>query len=94
MTEPVRKEPARPRAPTFPLRLPNSLRAAVDRLARNDGASVNQFIAMAVAEKVSAIATADEFERRAKSADLDAFDRIMNRDTPRPDRPDDQLRSS
>ena len=84
MTDAARKDAPRPRAPTFPLRLPASLRTAVDRLARDEGTSVNQFIAMAVAEKVSALATAQEFERRAKAADVDAFDRIMNRTTEAP----------
>ena len=84
MTDAARKDAPRPRAPTFPLRLPASLRTAVDRLARDEGTSANQFIAMAVAEKVSALATADEFERRAKAADFDAFDRIMSRRTEAP----------
>jgi hypothetical protein len=46
---------------TFSLRLPLSLKAAVERLARNDGTSMNQFLVMAAAEKVSTIQTADEF---------------------------------
>ena len=91
MTDAARKDAPRPRAPTFPLRLPASLRTAVDRLARDEGTSANQFIAMAVAEKVSALATADEFERRAEAADFEAFDRIMSRETSEPDRPDDRL---
>jgi hypothetical protein len=86
MTEPRRDEPPKilasnaRRVPTFPLRLPASLRSAVDRLARDEGTSANQFIAMAVAEKVSALATAEEFERRATRTDFDAFDRVMNRE--------------
>ena len=91
MTDAARKDVSRPRAPTFPLRLPASLRTAVDRLAKDEGTSANQFIAMAVAEKVSALVTADEFERRAKAADFDAFDRVMGRETPEPDRLDDRL---
>ena len=90
MTEASKTSP-RSRAPTFPLRLPTSLRAAVDRLAKNEGTSANQFIAMAVAEKVSALATADEFERRAKAADFDAFDRVMSRETDAPDLDADHL---
>ena len=57
----------------------------MDRLAKDDGTSANQFIAMAVAEKVSALVTAEEFERRAARADYDAFDRIMNRETGEPE---------
>lgn len=37
---------------TYPLRLPRSLKAAVERVSRQDGASINQFIAT-VAEKVA-----------------------------------------
>lgn len=85
------RDVSRPRVPTFPLRLPISLRSAVDRLARHDGISVNQFIAMAVAEKVSTLAAADEFERRAAAADQGAFDRIMSRDTPEPETEADRL---
>ena len=80
------------RAPTFPLRLPASLRSAVDRLARDEGTSANQFIVMAVAEKVSALATAEEFERRTARADFNGFDRVMNRETDEPEDEADRLR--
>ena len=76
------------RAPTFPLRLPTSLRSAVDRFAKDEGTSANQFIALAVAEKVSALATAEKFKRRAARADYDAFDRVMNRETDDPEEAD------
>ena len=75
MTDAARKgRLASTRCPTFPLR-PAGPRCAmaVDRLAKDEGTSANQFIAMAVAQKVSALVTADEFERRAKAADFDAF---------------------
>ena len=42
---------------TYPLRLPKSLKEQVVKLAKRDGTSINQFIAMAVAEKISAMAT-------------------------------------
>lgn len=35
----------------YPLKLPASVKAAAARLARADGVSLNQFIAVAVAEK-------------------------------------------
>jgi hypothetical protein len=44
---------------TYPLRLPRSIKAEVERLAKQDGISINQFIAAAVAEKLSAMRTAD-----------------------------------
>jgi hypothetical protein len=37
------------KASTYPLRLPVSLRAAVERLSKRDGTSINQFVVVAVA---------------------------------------------
>lgn len=49
---------------TYPLRLPRSLKQAVERLSRQDGTSINQFVATAVAEKVGALETAEFFTDR------------------------------
>ena len=43
---------------TYPLRLPHSIKAAVTRLAKEEGTSINQFVVMAVAEKIAALETA------------------------------------
>jgi hypothetical protein len=64
---------------TYPLRLPGSLKEAVERLSREDGTSINQFVATAAAEKVSASRTARYFEERIARADFKAFDKIMRR---------------
>jgi hypothetical protein len=64
---------------TYPLRLPRSLKEAVERLAKEDRTSINQFVATAVAEKVSALQTASYFADRRARADFEAFDRIMRR---------------
>jgi hypothetical protein len=64
---------------TYPLRLPRSLKQAVERLSREDRTSINQFVATAVAEKVSALETAHYFADRKARADFDAFDKIMRR---------------
>ncbi len=54
---------------TYPLKLPLSVKRAAERLAKEDGVSLNQWIAVAVAEKVGVIETAAEFfKRRAGSA--------------------------
>ena len=50
---------------TYPLRLPASLKAAVVEVSRVDGTSINQFVATAVAEKLSALKTAEFFTDRA-----------------------------
>jgi hypothetical protein len=64
---------------TYPLRLPRSLKEAVERLSREERTSINQFVATAVAEKVSALQTAQFFSDRKNRADFAAFDKIMRR---------------
>lgn len=64
---------------TYPLRLPRSLKAGIERVSKRDGISVNQFVAMAAAEKLAAIDTEDYFRSRIARADLAAFDLIMAR---------------
>lgn len=76
---------------TYALRLPQSLKTAVERLSREDGTSINQFVATAVAEKVAALETARFFQDRKARADFRAFDRIMKRRGGERPRPDDQL---
>ena len=77
---------------TYPLRLPRSLKEAVERLSKQDGTSINQFVATAVAEKVSALQTATFFQDRKARADFKAFDKIMKRRTGKPPREGDRLR--
>ena len=77
---------------TYPLRLPRSLKEAVERLSREDGTSINQFFATAVAEKVSALQTARFFQDRKARADFKAFDRIMRRRGGKPPREGDEIR--
>lgn len=48
----------------YPLWLPASLKAAAQRLAREDGVSLNQWIASAVAQKIGAVEASAEFLRR------------------------------
>jgi hypothetical protein len=57
------------RTATYPLKLPLSVKKAAQRLAKEDGVSLNQWIAVAVAEKVGVIeAAADFFKKRAGDA--------------------------
>ncbi len=60
---------------TYPLKLPLSIKKAAQRLAQEDGVSLNQWIASAVAEKVGVVETAAEFFR--KRADEKTGDRLM-----------------
>lgn len=78
----------------YPLRLPRSLKEAVKQLSREDGTSINQFVASAVAEKVSALETERFFADAAQRADFDAFDKIMRRRGGEPPRKGDEMPSS
>jgi hypothetical protein len=54
---------------TYPLKLPLSVKKAAERLAKEDGVSLNQWISVAVAEKVGVVETAAEFfKKRAGKA--------------------------
>ena len=64
---------------TFPLRLPASLKNAVAEASREDGTSINQFVTVAVAEKLSAMKTARFFAERRAGADVRAARRILFR---------------
>ena len=61
------------RKPNYSLRLQPSLKAAAERLAMGEGTSLNQFINVAVAEKLSALETEDFFNARAKAAKREDF---------------------
>jgi len=64
---------------TLSLRLPNSLHRQVRELAGREGISINQLVATAVAEKVSALMTADYLEARAARGDRAAYDAVLAR---------------
>jgi hypothetical protein len=65
---------------TYPLKLPLSIKQAATRLAKEDGVSLNQWIASAVAQKVGAVETAAEFlSRRAGSATGDGFQAFLDK---------------
>jgi len=64
---------------TYPLRLPRSVKSAVEKLAREEGISMNQFVATAVAEKLAVMSTAAYFAERKGRADLKAFKRLSSR---------------
>lgn len=66
-------------ASNYALRLPASLKREVEKLARDDGTSLNQFIVSAVAEKLSVLRTVEFFEERRNRADIDAALEVMSR---------------
>jgi hypothetical protein len=76
---------------SYALRLPRSLKKAVEKQAKQDRTSINQFVATAVAEKISALQTAQFFADRKARADFKAFDKLMRRRTGAPPRGGDEL---
>lgn len=76
---------------TYPLRLPASLKAAVEEMSKADGTSINQFVVTAVAEKISAMKTAEFFTERRAEADLDEAKRLLRRDGGLAPSPEDQF---
>jgi len=76
---------------TFPLRLPVSMKAALEKIAERDGTSMNQFLVIAAAEKISTMETERFFAERRARADDAAFLRILNRKGGEPPRPEDTL---
>ena len=54
---------------SYPLKLPTSIKDAAARLAKEDGVSLNQWIAVAIAQKIGVVETASDFlKRRAGEA--------------------------
>lgn len=62
---------------TLSLRLPNSIHRHLKEIAAKEGVSINQFIASAVSEKVSALITETLLQQRAANADATAFQAIL-----------------
>jgi len=58
----------------YALRLPDSLKQAAKRIAAADDTTMNQLFVVAIAEKISAMETADFFQKRATKADAQAAD--------------------
>jgi hypothetical protein len=54
----------------YALRLQASLKGEAERVAKAEGTTLNQFINVAVAEKLSALRTAEYFRERAVRGDI------------------------
>ena len=76
---------------TLSLRLPESLHKQLKAVAERDSVSINQFIATAVAEKLSALMTADYLEERAARGDRSRFESVLARVRDVPAQEDDAL---
>ncbi|MGD0384445.1 MAG: YlcI/YnfO family protein [Thermoguttaceae bacterium] len=61
------------------LRLPKSLHEQLKELAQEEGISVNQFVVLAVAEKVASISTIEYLEKRAKGGSREKLLAVLNK---------------
>lgn len=61
------------------LRLPDSLHQRVRMLSKTDHVSINQFVATAVAEKISALDTEDYLKIRASRASRKKFETALTK---------------
>ena len=75
---------------TLSLRLPDSLHDTARALAREEHVSVNQLIATAVAEKISALMTETYLAQRANKGTRKDFENIMAKVPDVPADPRDQ----
>ena len=76
----------------LPLKLPASIKAAAARLAKEDGVSLNQWIATAVAQKIGVVETvATLFRRRAGSTTPDDLKRVLDKVPDVPPDPEDAM---
>lgn len=64
---------------TFNLALPNSIQRHLQEMADLDGVPIDQFVASAVAEKISALTAEQYLRTRANRADPAAFRSILER---------------
>ena len=62
---------------TLSLRLPDSLHKGVKELASREGISINQFVATAVAEKMSALMTEEYLQERALRASRERYEAAL-----------------
>ncbi len=64
---------------TLSIRLPDSLHKKVKELARQEGISMNQFIALAVAEKMSALITVEYLKERAERGSREKYEAVLDK---------------
>ncbi len=77
---------------TYPLKLPLSIKKAAERLAQEDGVSLNQWIAAAVAQKVGVVETAAVFFKgRAGKRTGDRLMRFLRNAPKASPEPEDQM---
>lgn len=63
----------------YALRLQSSLKAEAERIAKAEGTTLNQFINVAVAQRISAVRTADYFRERAARGNVKEALKLLDR---------------
>ena len=76
---------------TMSLRLPESLHQRARELAKREGISINQLIATALAEKISALDTIEYLEERAARGSREAFLEVLRTIPSGPPVPGDEV---
>ena len=64
---------------TMTIRLPESLHDQLRDLARAEGISINQFLVVAAAEKMSALKTAEFLEAEGRLGNRKRFERVLRK---------------
>lgn len=64
---------------TISLRLPESLHDKARELAKQENVSINQFVATALAEKLSALMTEEYLQARAKRGSRRKFEAVLRK---------------
>ncbi len=62
---------------TLSLSLPDSLRRGVEAACQQEGITVNHFISLAIAEKLSALLTEDYLQKRAKNGSRESYEAAL-----------------
>ena len=75
----------------YTLRLLASLKAEAEKVAEEEGTTLNQFINVAVAEKLAALRTSRYFQERAARADIETFDHFLKTSGDEPPRRGDEI---
>jgi hypothetical protein len=75
----------------YALRLQASVKREAKRVAHPKGTTPNQFISVAVAEKLSALRTADYFRERAARAEISSALELLDRAGDQPPRDGDEI---
>jgi len=76
---------------TISLRLPESLHKQARELAKQEGVSINQLVATALAEKMAALMTTEYLKERAKRGNRGKFERALNKIKDAEPEPHDRL---